>query len=121
MWLTRPVRNRTGIGRGHWYPDGSKDRRGQAIAAHQVGQAFLLGYMNEEATPTLPPVPGVDLTEYKHTLIERFSNPQVRDTIARLCAESSDRIPNCSSRISKTSGGLAIQARAALLPAAVSL
>jgi mannitol 2-dehydrogenase len=26
-------------------------------------------------------------------LIERFSNPQVRDTIARLGAESSDRIP----------------------------
>jgi mannitol 2-dehydrogenase len=56
-------------------------------------QAFLLGYMDEEATPTLPPVPGVDLGAYKHTLIERFSNPQVRDTIARLCAESSDRIP----------------------------
>jgi mannitol 2-dehydrogenase len=56
-------------------------------------QAFLLGYMNEEATPTLPPVPGVDLAEYKHTLIERFSNPQVRDTVARLSAESSDRIP----------------------------
>jgi mannitol 2-dehydrogenase len=56
-------------------------------------QAFLLGYMDEEATPTLSPVPGVDLGEYKHTLIERFSNPQVRDTIARLCAESSDRIP----------------------------
>jgi mannitol 2-dehydrogenase len=56
-------------------------------------QAFLLGYMNDEATPTLPPVPGVDLDEYKHTLIERFSNPQVRDTIARLCGESSDRIP----------------------------
>jgi mannitol 2-dehydrogenase len=56
-------------------------------------QAFLLGYMDEEATPTLPPVPGVDLDGYKHTLIERFSNPQVRDTIARLCAQSSDRIP----------------------------
>ena len=56
-------------------------------------QAFLLGYMDQEATPTLPPVPGVDLNGYKHTLIERFSNPQVRDTIARLCAESSDRIP----------------------------
>src|SRR5260370_4881388 len=49
--------------------------------------------MNEEAPPRLQPVPGVDLTEYKHPLIERFSNPQVRDTIARLCAESSDRIP----------------------------
>ncbi|MDQ2815424.1 MAG: mannitol dehydrogenase family protein [Actinomycetota bacterium] len=56
-------------------------------------QAFLLGYMDEEGTPTLPAVPGVDLAEYKHTLIERFSNPEVRDTIARLCAESSDRIP----------------------------
>ncbi|HUB20911.1 MAG TPA: mannitol dehydrogenase family protein [Streptosporangiaceae bacterium] len=56
-------------------------------------QAFLLGYMDFEATPTLAPVPGVDLEEYKHTLIERFSNPQIRDTIARLCAESSDRIP----------------------------
>jgi mannitol 2-dehydrogenase len=56
-------------------------------------RAFLLGYMDEEATPTLAPVPGVDLDEYKHTLIERFSNPEVRDTIARLCAESSDRIP----------------------------
>src|SRR6266566_1518020 len=54
---------------------------------------FLLGYMNEEATPTLAPVPGVDLDDYKDTLIERFSNPEVRDTIARLCAESSDRIP----------------------------
>jgi len=56
-------------------------------------QAFLLGYMDEEAAPTLPPVPGVDLDRYQHTLIERFSNPHIRDTIARLCAQSSDRIP----------------------------
>jgi mannitol 2-dehydrogenase len=56
-------------------------------------QAFLLGYMDKEATPTLTPVPGVDLDGYKHTLIERFSNPYIRDTIARLCAQSSDRIP----------------------------
>src|SRR5580693_5916457 len=62
-------------------------------AQEPLFRAFLLGYMDYEATPTLPPVPGVDLERYKHTLIERFSNPQVRDTIARLCAESSDRIP----------------------------
>jgi len=49
--------------------------------------------MDGEATPTLAPVPGIDLTEYKHSLIERFSNPYVRDTVSRLCAESSDRIP----------------------------
>ncbi|MET3770189.1 mannitol 2-dehydrogenase [Marisediminicola sp. UYEF4] len=55
--------------------------------------AFLARYMDREATPTLRPVPGIDLDRYKHTLIERFSNPEVRDTLARLCAESSDRIP----------------------------
>ncbi len=54
---------------------------------------FLLAYMDREATPSLQPVPGIDLAAYKHELIERFSNPQVRDTVARLCAESSDRIP----------------------------
>jgi mannitol 2-dehydrogenase len=54
---------------------------------------FLLAYMDREATPTLEPVPGIDLEEYKHNLIERFSNAAVRDTVARLCAESSDRIP----------------------------
>lgn len=66
--------------------------------AHEVCQdplfaQFLLDYMDKEATPTLQPVPGIDLDEYKHTLIERFSNEHVRDTLARLCAESSDRIP----------------------------
>jgi mannitol 2-dehydrogenase len=66
--------------------------------AHEVAQdplfaQFLLDYMDKEATPTLEPVPGINLTNYKHTLIERFSNEHVRDTLARLCAESSDRIP----------------------------
>lgn len=54
---------------------------------------FLLKYMEHEATPTLLPVPGVDLAAYRNKLIERFSNPEVKDTLARLCAESSDRIP----------------------------
>ncbi|WP_197373058.1 mannitol dehydrogenase family protein [Mycolicibacterium baixiangningiae] len=54
---------------------------------------FLSQYMDSEATPTLQPVPGIDLPDYKRTLIERFANPGVRDTIARLCYGSSDRIP----------------------------
>ena len=36
---------------------------------------------------------GSTCTPTSGELIERFSNPQVRDTVARLCAESSDRIP----------------------------
>ncbi|MCT8467150.1 mannitol dehydrogenase family protein [Chromohalobacter canadensis] len=66
--------------------------------AHEVCQDplfvdFLLDYMRLEATPTLSPVPGVDLADYQQTLIERFANPEIKDTLARLCAESSDRIP----------------------------
>jgi mannitol 2-dehydrogenase len=66
--------------------------------AHEVAQdeefaRFLFGYMKHEGEPTLPPVPGVDLTAYEHELIDRFANPEIRDTLARLCAESSDRIP----------------------------
>jgi len=66
--------------------------------AHEVCQDplfvdFLLGYMEHEGSPTLPDVPGADLDAYRHQLIERFANPEVRDTLARLCAESSDRIP----------------------------
>jgi mannitol 2-dehydrogenase len=49
--------------------------------------------MDSEATPTLKPVPGIDLPDYKRTLIERFANPGVKDTITRLCFGSSDRIP----------------------------
>jgi mannitol 2-dehydrogenase len=54
---------------------------------------FLLDYMRTEAIPTLRPVPGVDLVRYSSQLIERFSNPEVGDTVARLCANSSDLIP----------------------------
>ena len=63
------------------------------VCQDETFSTFLLAYMDDEATPTLPEVPGQDLTEYKHTLIHRFSNAGVRDTVARLCAESSDRIP----------------------------
>jgi mannitol 2-dehydrogenase len=54
---------------------------------------YLRAYMDREATPTLLPVPGVDLDAYKRGLVERFANPEIRDTVARLCAESTDRIP----------------------------
>jgi len=66
--------------------------------AHEVCQDplfvdFLLDYMRHEGSPALAPVPGIDLEEYRLTLIDRFANPEVRDTLVRLCAETSDRIP----------------------------
>ncbi len=63
------------------------------VAQDELFARFLLAYMDREATPTLAEVPGIDLDEYKQELIRRFSNSAVRDTVARLCGESSDRIP----------------------------
>ncbi|MCP3425424.1 mannitol dehydrogenase family protein [Rothia sp. AR01] len=54
---------------------------------------FLRAYMRREAMPTLDPVEGIDVEDYAETLIRRFTNAHVKDTVPRLCAESSDRIP----------------------------
>jgi mannitol 2-dehydrogenase len=67
-------------------------RHTDEVCTDPLFRRFLLDYMELEATPTLAPVPGVDLADYRQTLVERFANPQIRDTLARLCAESSDRI-----------------------------
>jgi mannitol 2-dehydrogenase len=68
-------------------------RYAHEVCGDPLFTGFLRGYMDDEATPTLEPVAGVDLEEYKQQLIERFANPEIKDTLARLCAESSDRIP----------------------------
>jgi mannitol 2-dehydrogenase len=68
-------------------------RYAHEVCADPLFIDFLLGYMAEEGAPTLPQVPGVDLPAYQRELISRFANPHIRDTLARLCAESSDRIP----------------------------
>lgn len=46
-------------------------------------------YMTREGFPTLRPVPGTDVAAYGEQIIERFSNTQIKDTLARLCTESS--------------------------------
>ncbi len=54
---------------------------------------LLHRYWTEEAIPTLPPIAGIDLNAYVATLLQRFRNSAIKDTLARLCAETSDRIP----------------------------
>jgi mannitol-1-phosphate/altronate dehydrogenase len=45
---------------------------------------LMAALMDRETGPTLPPVPGIDLAEYKRTLIARFANPAIRDTVERV-------------------------------------
>lgn len=63
------------------------------VLADPVLRALLERYLLEEASPTLPAVPGLDLAEYRTALLARFANPHVSDTLARNCAQGSDRLP----------------------------
>jgi fructuronate reductase/mannitol 2-dehydrogenase len=45
---------------------------------------FMGALMDRETGPTLPDVPGIDLAQYKATLIERFANPAIKDTVERV-------------------------------------
>jgi mannitol 2-dehydrogenase len=53
---------------------------------------FLVEYMVKEAAPTLGELPGIDVDAYMATLIERFSNPMMRDTLKRLATDGSNRM-----------------------------
>jgi mannitol 2-dehydrogenase len=55
-------------------------------------RGYLMRLMAEIA-PLLPPVPGIDLHEYRATLLDRFSNAKVGDQLARLCGRGSTKVP----------------------------
>lgn len=63
----------------------------EAMADPLIRQA--IEHLMAEVTPTLRPVSGIDLNNYKKTLIERFANPKIRDQLARLCLNSSAKLP----------------------------
>ncbi len=45
---------------------------------------FMVALMDRETGPTLPPMPGIDLAAYKRTLVERFANTAIKDTVERV-------------------------------------
>jgi mannitol-1-phosphate/altronate dehydrogenase len=47
-------------------------------------RAYMVALMDRELGPTLPPVPGIDLAEYKRSLVARFANPAIEDTVERI-------------------------------------
>jgi mannitol 2-dehydrogenase len=55
--------------------------------------AFLDKVETDEILPIVPPAPGQDLTAYKTLILERFANPEIADTLKRLCHDGSNRQP----------------------------
>lgn len=55
--------------------------------------AFLDGYLDREAVPTITGVPQAELDAFRAAVPERFGNPAIGDTLERLATDASDRIP----------------------------
>ena len=55
----------------------------EAMADELIAR-FMTALMDRETGPTLRPVPGIDLAVYKRTLVERFSNSAIKDTVERV-------------------------------------
>ncbi|MFH0020366.1 mannitol dehydrogenase family protein [Pseudomonas fluorescens] len=54
---------------------------------------YIRAYMDLDVTPQLAPVPGIDLSDYKHTLVARFSNQAIADQLERVCSDGSSKFP----------------------------
>ena len=55
--------------------------------------AYMRAYMDLDVTPQLAPVPGIDLADYKDTLVARFSNQAIADQLERVCSDGSSKFP----------------------------
>jgi mannitol 2-dehydrogenase len=63
----------------------------QAIQDEQILR-LIRTLMDDEVTPLLSVVPGIDLKEYKATLLRRFANAAIRDRLSRIGTDASVRI-----------------------------
>lgn len=54
---------------------------------------YLRAFLDQEATPILGNIEGIDLDDYKNSLLKRFANPNIKDSVSRICAESSAKLP----------------------------
>jgi mannitol-1-phosphate/altronate dehydrogenase len=55
---------------------------------------YVTRLMDDEVTPLLPEPEGIDLADYKRTLLQRFANPAIADRLSRLCRRGSTKMPH---------------------------
>jgi mannitol 2-dehydrogenase len=63
------------------------------IAQAEEFKPYLAELMDVEVTPLVGEVPGVNLTDYKKTLMDRFANETIKDQALRICMDGSAKMP----------------------------
>ncbi|MCA1367428.1 mannitol dehydrogenase family protein [Bradyrhizobium sp. BRP14] len=56
-------------------------------------EALVEGLMRAEVSPTLPPLPGFDLADYRAELLQRFRNPALRHRTWQIAMDGSQKLP----------------------------
>jgi mannitol 2-dehydrogenase len=64
-----------------------------ACVEDETFATYLRAFMDTEATPVLGDIKGINLEDYKDSLLERFGNPNIKDSVGRICMESSAKLP----------------------------
>ena len=54
---------------------------------------FMRQFMDIEVTPILGEIEGIDIEKYKDNLESRFANPNIKDSVSRICSESAAKLP----------------------------
>lgn len=76
------------------YPAGLLDiHYAHEAMQNKLVSGFLSKLVADEIIPVVPPIPDVDLSIYFEQVAERFTNPNVCDTVTRLCFDGSNRQP----------------------------
>ena len=64
------------------------------LMSEPLFREYVVRLMDDEVTPLLPQPDGIDLAEYKRTLLLRFANPAIADRLSRLCRRGSTKMPH---------------------------
>jgi fructuronate reductase len=64
----------------------------QALAVPAM-RRYLDTMMREEIAPTLPPLFGLDLDDYRERLLQRFANPALRHETRQIAMDGSQKLP----------------------------
>ena len=62
-------------------------RKVDAVLADSRYRSLIKAFMDIDATPYVPAPSGIDIEDYKKTLLRRFSNSAISDQVARLCGD----------------------------------
>ena len=63
------------------------------VAAQPEFVAFMRRFTADEVTPTLAAPPGIDLAEYRETLVRRFANPALPHRTQQIAMDGSQKLP----------------------------